>query len=237
MFPFSLFLGLSAGLGLAWSAWQVSRKRAGEVASVGYGMLLCALVGGRAAYVLVNWPYYQLYLGEIPQVWLGGFSGLGALGAAALLTLFYRRPVFNTLLPLLAALAITGVWGIPMRQEAGNEAFLRLCLDTLSVPEEVCVRAAPAVATVLTLAWFVPLNHSIQRKPALFAHAASLGLLAVALTLLLISFLRVDPMPVWHGLRLDTWGAGGIALIAVLRYTLTSFDFLRQAQNASAQAR
>jgi hypothetical protein len=66
--------------------------------------------------------------------------------------------------------------------------------------------------SALSLGW-LERQRGEFRQPGL---AASLGLCAAALILLGLSFVRADPMPVWSGLRMDTWGALAALAAAVM---------------------
>ena len=208
--PFSFLLALSAGLGLAWAAWQAPEQQARAVVHAGLWASASAFLGGRAAYVAVNWEYYQIHPIEIPQVWLGGFSGAGALVGAALFVLF-ARAYADALLPLGTTQAIMGwlmgsaygqslPWGLPFADEFGNFAS-RWPVQLIGV--------------TLTLAVFIPLDYT---RPRLSPQglAASLWLLGQAIIFLMLSFMRADPIPAWYGLRLEAWGAMIVAGIAIL---------------------
>ena len=210
MSSFSFLLALGAGLGLAWAAWQAPEKQAGAVVHAGFWALGGAFLGGRVAYVVVNWAYFQSHLLEIPLVWLGGFSGLGALLGTALFVLIARHSA-DELLPLGTALAVVGwlmgsaygraiPWGPAFADEMGN--------INPRWPVQL-------IGTALTLGIFIPLdlNRQSLTLPGL---AAGLWVLGQSITLFALSFLRADPIPTWHGLRLDAWGAAAVAGIAFL---------------------
>ncbi|HEX9012753.1 MAG TPA: prolipoprotein diacylglyceryl transferase family protein, partial [Anaerolineaceae bacterium] len=142
---FSIFLGFGASFGLACAALQAQpSKRSARLIDAGLITLAAALVGGRAGYVLVNWGHFHAAPLEIPQVWLGGFTGLGAaaggLVGLLLASALTRAPLgalADDLLPLVPPLAVsawlacmqTGVaygaaapgdwWAVPLRDEAG----------------------------------------------------------------------------------------------------------------------
>jgi prolipoprotein diacylglyceryltransferase len=139
---FSLLIGLGATVGLIWVAYVSPENRHRNV-DVGIAALFGALVGGRAAYVVVNWGYYQGHLVEIPEVWKGGISGVGALAGAVLtvtLLSVYIQPaageLADALLPLVTTMTIAAWmgcwfdgcaygapvdawWGLPARDELG----------------------------------------------------------------------------------------------------------------------
>lgn len=221
---FSLLLALAAVLGLAWITFDSSPRLRDASLNAAVLVLLAALIGGRAAYVAPNWPYFQNHLIEIPQVWLGGLAWPGALAGAILGVLVAARvsefPVAvlaDRLMPLLASLAVavwlgcwvTGCaygqeadWGLPAKDEWGIWKS-RLPLQLIG-----------AVLTVASL-WSV--ERFRQRKKNLSSGlTASLGLGLLCLILLGASILRADPYPVYSGLRLETWAAIALLVISIL---------------------
>jgi phosphatidylglycerol:prolipoprotein diacylglycerol transferase len=186
--------------------------------------LFGALLGGRLVYVAVNWPYYQEQALEIPQVWLGGFSGLGALGGALLALRLAawrsRQPwgkAADALLPLLAAVTVVAWlacwsagcaygnpteawWGVPARNEWGVTAFRQ--------PAQLWGACA-----ALVLYWAINRSRKWLTAPG---GATYLALFGLALLGVGLSFLRADPAPIWRGLRLDAWGWLGLAGFAFL---------------------
>ena len=208
-------VGLGVTLGLGWSVAQAGPRYAERILNLGVAVLLAALVGGRAFYVLLNWDYYRLHLRDIRWVWQGGLSGSGALLGGCLgllLAAWYGRvaPAWlaDQFLPLLASLMVTGWlacwlagcaygavsnawWALPSGDEWGVSDF------------RLPVQFSGAVLSALALGW-------LERNRALFHRhglAATLALAASALILFGLSFVRADPMPRWSGLRMDAWGA------------------------------
>ena len=212
---FSLFLALGTVLGLVWVIYQSPPGLGDTYANIGILVLLAALIGARAAYIIPHWTYFQGRLIEIPQVWLGGLAWPGALAGGVLGTLIVawvlEMPLgrlADRLQPLLVAFSVTlwlGCWqsgcaygpesafGLPTRDEWG--------LWKTRLPLQL-------IAAILTLASYWGIEQLRDRKTGLCpGMAASLGVSALSLTLLLASFLRADPYPVYRGLRLETWAA------------------------------
>ena len=76
---------------------------------------------------------------------------------------------------------------------------------------------------VLGLYWLLEqLRHRLP-FPGLAASILGLGLSA---ELFGLSFLRADPIPVWLGLRLEAWGAVGMAAIMII---FLGFGYLNRA--------
>ncbi len=217
-----MLLGLGASFGLACLVLQAkSLPERQRLVDAGLVVLLGALLGGRAGFVAGNWSYFQAHLIETFQVWLGGFSGAGAVAGAllallpaAILADLSPAALADRLLPLLAPLAVSAWlacwqagsaygagaagawWALPARDEWGAISP-RLPVQLL--------------AAVLSLGVFVGVE---WLKPRFTApgQAASLGFAGLALVLLAASPLRVDPVPSWLGWRSDAWAGAGLAL-------------------------
>lgn len=229
MNAFAVLIGLGASLGVACLALQSDRPRERQrLMDAGLIVLLGALLGGRFFFVAANRDYFAAHLIEAAQMWLGGFSGAGALagGLAALLpasALSGSPPakLSDRLLPMLPPLAVSAWlacwqagsaygplagfagsgpawWAFPARDEWGVVAY--------RFPTQL-------LAAVMTLALFAALE---PLKPRLSAsgQAGSAGFLVVALVTFAASFLRADPARSWMGWRLDGWAALGLLLSA-----------------------
>jgi prolipoprotein diacylglyceryltransferase len=238
---FSLLLVMGALTGLSWSAFSVPPKHSLRLVDQGLWVLLAGLVGGRAAFVSLNWGYFQVFPSEIFQVWLGGLSGLGAVfgfvgGICLVAWLYAESPLelADRLLPLGISLAAAGWlaawWGgsaygaqvdawyaVPARAENG--------LWSSRFPTQL-------LGSLFTLALWAVLNRLV-RPGSIPGFKAGLGLLGVGLILFGLSFTRVDPLPLWRGLRLDTWAALGLVGSAFLVLLVTgACIFARRAPKA-----
>ena len=230
MYAFTLILALGATLGLLWVALRAPEKEVLNTLDVGLLTLLGGLLGGRAVFVAVNLVYYQSHLLEIFAVHRGVFSWTGAL-AGGLLVLALIAAInltslgflADTMLPLLATVTISGWlgcwlagcaygprtdywWGFPVMNEWGQTA--------LRWPTQL-------LGAILTLALFLLLDWSHawlevrgrSPRPGTFA---GLGVLLLSLEMFALSYLRVDPSPMWNGFRLEAWAALGFAVLAAL---------------------
>lgn len=221
---FSLLVGLGVTLGLVWSTTQAGPRHAERILNLGVAVLLAALVGSRAFYVMLNWIYYRSHMLDILWVWQGGFSGSGALLGGCLgilLAAWYARVspgwLADQYLPLMASLVVTGWlacwlagcaygavsrawWALPSRDEWGVSDW------------RVPVQFMGAILSAASLGW-------LERQRSLFRHpglAASLALIVSAIIMFGLSYLRADPMPVWYGLRMDAWGALSALAVALV---------------------
>ena len=224
VYTFSLLLGLGATAGLAWATWHQNERRAARLIAASLLSLAGALIGGRAAYVLVNWSYYRVHLAESFQFHLGGLAWPGALVGALIFLAVYasanREPVgvlADSLIPQLMLVSLAAWagcwldgcaygpesfawWSLPARDEWGSLAW--------RFPTQM-------MAALLTLAifWLVDSRRGRWKTPGLAASLALLGLMAVIFA---SSFLRADPGLTWNGLRLDAWIALGFGLLSGL---------------------
>ena len=239
LFPryvFSLILVVGIGLGLFFSlGFPLSNKPIPITQKLDAAALALfgALVGGRAAFVLINWQYYQFHLGEISGFWLGGISWIGALVGALLVIFIWSRvqkPSFtdttDMLLPLFCSTTIsvwfgswfTGSaygrevnawWGIPAVDEWGT------LTDRWPVP---------IIGILSTLAFHIMSSRlSTHRKVAFPGVATCLVLSGFSLTMLLLSIVRDDPVAAVASVRLDIWASIGFLVFSSL---LASYSFL-----------
>jgi len=99
-------LGLLAGLALAYWLWH----RRGQPLTVLLDAATCALIGGilggRGAFVAMNWPYFSQVPKEIFAVWNGGVSFHGALVGGLLAVLLYTLAVSRPFWDLADAAAL-----------------------------------------------------------------------------------------------------------------------------------
>lgn len=224
IYIFSLILGLGATIGLAAVAWQSPAEFARRYVDAGLWSLVGALLGGRAVFVAINWGYFREYPWEGLQVYLGGLSWAGALGGGLLALVLVSAlsdmrigTLVTALLPLLATLAVSAWlscwqagcaygppsnswWGIPSRDEWGN-LVLRWPTQLLGA------------LLALGLFWLLDWR---RRVTGAAEEIAGFTILGFSLQMLALSFLRVDPLPVWYGLRSDTWAALALSLVGAI---------------------
>ncbi len=220
---FSVLLGAGSLAGLLLAGWRAPQKEAIRYIDAAVLALLIALLTSRVVYVAAGWGYYSAHLVEIVQVWQGGLSGPGALAggvlAVVILAVGWKFPaglLADTLFPLVGSLTLAswlGCWmgtcaygppstawfAVPARDEWGVLAS--------RVPVQVI-----GAALTLLITWLIDWSSRRLRAAGL---AASTGLFAIAGVIFVLSYLRADPVPIWHGLRLEAWGALGLMLISI----------------------
>ena len=227
----SILLGMGATLGLLWIGWQSPDKVAVQAVNGGLIALLGSLLLGRVAFIAAHWSYFQKNWGEIPQIHLGGLAWPGALAGGVLAAVIYARhahqPVgrlLDGLIPLAGMLALSAWfacwldgcfygqlenswWALPARNEWGVTA------------RRVPVQLLGALLALGTF-WLIELLQQRLPAPGL---AGLLFLTVLSLQLLVLSFLRADPVPAWQGVHLDSWAAFGLAGVATLTLIIGIF--------------
>lgn len=224
VYTFSLLAAIGSALGLFWAAKEAPEKERLSIFSAGIWALGGAAISGRLTYVAVHWAYFQDHRLEIPQIWLGGISGSGALAGGILATVLVAMlskdnppALLDHLIPLLSVVTVSAWlgcwvngclygpkveawWGVPARDEWG-EIAPRWPLQLVGA------------ALTLLIAWGVD-----QARVRGWLHApglaAALAVGGIALTLAWAAGLRADPVPQWRGFGLDTWAALGLILLS-----------------------
>jgi prolipoprotein diacylglyceryltransferase len=112
----ALVVGILAGV---WAAYREARKRGIDPVAVldgAFWTIPCAVLGGRAGYVFVNWAYFGRHILEAMDLREGGLSWHGALvgallGAAIWYVVRWRR---EASLPKARALLDTAAPGVAL---------------------------------------------------------------------------------------------------------------------------
>jgi len=177
-----------------------------------------SLVGGRLAFIIINWGYFQRNLAEIPQVQLGGTAWFGgivgwffALGLYCAIHKKVLGEVLDGLLSLASCLIVAiwiacwvdGVaygpelnawWALPGRDEWGV------------VSNRMPLQIAGALSTV-ALFWFLDAIKGGQtvKRISLTGRRTVMAMTGIGLQMAAISYLRADPISTWRGVRLDVW--------------------------------
>jgi phosphatidylglycerol:prolipoprotein diacylglycerol transferase len=225
VYVFSLLIAAGAFFGLAWVAWQAPEDEMLRRVDAGLWAMLGGLLGGRGAYVAVNWSYYQehpwesLHISQGGLAWPGALAGgLLALGLYAGLAHMDFGELADSLAPLLLCLAIsawlgcwldgcaygpttTAWWGVPAQDEWGR------------ITHRWPLQAAGALSS-LALFWLLD---NLAARTALRPGAhASMSLLGFSALMIAISRMRVDPGLLWQGYRSDVWAALSFAVLAAM---------------------
>jgi phosphatidylglycerol---prolipoprotein diacylglyceryl transferase len=225
---YAIMLGLGASVG----CWQILRNirpsERGRWSTFLLLVLLGALIGARAWYVLQTALLSAQWL-PFFAIWQGGLGWLGAvLGFVLVTTIFvmaWEAPaaaIFDLLLPLyvlLPVMAWLGCWseGCAYGARLPEDSFFGL--RTLDEAGLVSERFPLQFLAVLLFLAIVSLILYLQHR-SLFvfgqltaAYGASLGFV-----LLLVAFLRADVQPRWQGLPVDVWEAIALLLVSVIAW-------------------
>jgi phosphatidylglycerol:prolipoprotein diacylglycerol transferase len=231
MQPFSLLIGLGALAGLVLAGLRAPQKDRIRYLDAGVLTLLGALVCSRTFSVAMSWGYYQTHQGEIFQVWLGGLSGIGAMVGGLLAVLIiaglWKIPVgvfADVLLPLAGTLTITAWMGCWMNRccygaPSNSWWALPVCDEWGVIADRIPVQLLGAISTLI-LIWV--LDRSAKRLPVQ-GMSATLGLFGLSTIVFVLSYLRVDPTPVWNGLRSEAWGAMGLMIFSSVTVVVLLF--------------
>lgn len=194
--------------------------------------LLGALLGGRAAFVVVEWAYFAQRPSLIWRIGQGGFGYHGALLGGIiglwLWTVVGKRPFAAYLNLLASAFALVNVGGWYAcwlhgcaygRETRYTSQWWR---DWLAgdLPDTFGLFAlryqTQFLGIILGLVALLLILYAIKRGRA---HVAfPLALLTISLGHFLVSLVRDDPMPVFARVRLDTWVSALLATFAVIQY-------------------
>jgi len=224
----SLLLALGTSLGLYASTRRVHDKSIQLYFNVAMGALLGAAVLGRLAYILPNWAYYKAHLIEIPQLWLGGLSGLGALagGMLSLAWISSRVPLelgesADALRPLLTAVTVSAWLGCWVEGVFyGPETQAWWAIPSINEWGQVSDRwpLQPVCALlILIMAWLIDQAKTRGQFSSL-GLAATLEGIGICLVFLWGGALRADPVPKWNGIPLNTWLSTAILIATIITF-------------------
>lgn len=105
-------------------------------------VIVFAIVGARAYYVVFNWDYYSLNIAEIPQIWKGGLAIHGGIIAGLIVTILYAWKYKVNILRLLDIMVLgliigqaIGRWGNFFNGEAYGVMTTLETLQEFHIPE------------------------------------------------------------------------------------------------------
>jgi phosphatidylglycerol:prolipoprotein diacylglycerol transferase len=226
-YPLVFAVGSLGGLLSLLAPWRSLRRRGAEAGAVdtpavvdaGWIALLAGLLGARLAYVAAHASYFVAHPAEAPAFWLGGLSWaggalgawLGLVGAARVLRQDGWALADRLILPAagqagaawLGCLLDGWAYGVPTG--AGWGAIPASGVLETPVPRwpTQWVGVCASLATLVLLIWLAP---RLRRTGLL----ASLGMSLISAICLGLSFVRADPVPMVHGLRLEMLGSAAI---------------------------
>ena len=105
-------------------------------------IIILAIIGARAYYVIFNWSYYSSHLTDVFKIWEGGLAIHGGILLGLLWTIFYTKKykvsTFRILDIVVVGLLIgqaIGRWGNFFNGEAHGSATTLETLHSLFIPE------------------------------------------------------------------------------------------------------
>ena len=218
-------------MGLAWAIMGLKEKQAVWTIDTSLGLLVGSLVASRIVFVGFHWDYYRLHLLEIPQVWAGGLSAVGALAGGLLVWIvygFWKPKSFfasaASFLPLLMLVTVAAWLGSWLEGVAYGPRLNTAPWGLLSQDEWGSLASrfpTQLLGAGLTLGWFWLIGSWQRPQTLLLGWLPVWGFLGVSAIFTGLTFLRADPMVHWQGLRLDTWG--GFILIGCSAIYLSLF--------------
>lgn len=216
-------LGIFVTVGLAaWLLREDPARRNRWIDAILFGAL-CAIVGGRIAYVISHWSYFAEVPGDIWLVWRGGLSYHGALVFGLVgfwLWTRWRGRSFSDYAGILAlALALMSAFGwlacLLDGCAFGKETTIGLLSGDL--PDSFGVYSvryhSQLLGLFLSAGAFVVLLALYKRLQPLLLFWLAVGMLSIGR--LLVTLVRGDEMPVFGSLRLDTIAEGVLVFTAI----------------------
>ncbi|MFN2274117.1 MAG: prolipoprotein diacylglyceryl transferase family protein [Anaerolineales bacterium] len=214
-FPWVFTLGIL--LGMIWLVLQYSASSSGSDDADLLPAAVCALGGGlvlaRMGFAAAYSGYYLEHPWELLWIWQGGLSGSGGLIGAVVGLWFYARFSPLQLPHLVDRLALPGLivslscwigsWldGVAYGQPIHSTVPLFTTADMFGT--RISRWPAVLLGLIPILGAFILLQRTPPRRRAA-GRNGMIGITAIALSILLASLVRADPVPVWLAMRMDT---------------------------------
>jgi prolipoprotein diacylglyceryltransferase len=208
---FSVSVGIGAALGL----FRISRQRSGQWLDAALFVLMGALVGARAAFILVNPALYAGRPLEMLEIWRGGLAAPGAFAggalALALAAALYKAPLLRMadwLYPLMPPVAIgawLGCWLLGAAYGTELPESTWWAVQALDESGAYAARVPVQLVAAVALGVFYWLMETLTPLPRPSGWLFSLAATWLVLVSLAATLLRADPTPIWKEMRMDTW--------------------------------
>lgn len=141
---YSIFILLAITTGSILMGIEAHKKGLSKDAIIDiiFYLVLCAILGARAYYVLFNLNYYLSFPIEIISIWHGGLAIHGGIIACFIFLYWYTKKHNINLLVLLDILAVSlligqaiGRWGNFFNGEAFGREISRIALENMHIPK------------------------------------------------------------------------------------------------------
>lgn len=233
LFAFTVVMGLGILMGIGLTAALAKRGRldASDWFDGILIILLASMVGGRIAFVLTNWTYYQENIDEIGLVWRGGLSYHGALLAGLLALGIWslgRERSFGFYAGLLApAFALVSAFGwlacwfegCAYGRETGIGPLAADLPDSFGVfGLRYQTQLMGLILSILTFVLIIVARRRLRPVTLFF-----LTLLFLSAGRVVVSLFRGDAILMIGPVRLDTLVDGGLillSLVAIILFTI-----------------
>ncbi len=229
---FSLILTTGASIGLVRIALASRPSQRTVWLLAGLLTLAAGLIGARLGYVLLHLNYFSKHILESFAFWRGGLTWEGALGGALLSLLLAKKiwqwSYFSLLDRLSLLLLPVGVAGWLACWQSGAAYGQTLPVDAWWGMQAVDETGLAALRTPLqplgaiSLLVFMGFTELVILQNKTVGWMGSLACLVFSADMLLLSFLRAEPVQRWLGLRPDSWAgilftlAGTAAVLFIL---------------------
>jgi len=228
---FSFLIGFGASIALLRLALQVDAHQRMRWLISGIIVLAAALLGSRLASVLRHSNYYSTRGSEVLNIGAGGLWWPGALAAglltALVIAIISRVSMGSTmdkfsvmLLPLAVSFWLAS-WSAGVAYGERLDSSIWWGIPTLDITGVTANRVPVQPAAVLTLLLLIGGVEWLWKKKTKAGGRAALLLVLLAVHTLVFSFMRVDPIFHWLGLRLDIWGCFIIIFGTLLWFVLS----------------
>jgi len=229
-YTFLIDLGIVASLFWLWRRAPIHNRQPARWLDGGLAATAGALMGGRIAFAIANWAYFQNHLYEIFKLWEGGYAWLGAMAGGVVVLLIYcwirsepLPPILDELAPALFLLSVLGWVGCAAASCAAGQTVPPGTLPfAVNWPDlyGVILPRWPTQLMGFFLSFIGLIIIFAQRNTHLPQGVRfAIALASLALINFLVSAVRGDDMPLVGTWRLDTVAnaiALGLSLIVLV---------------------
>ena len=225
-----LDIGLLCGAMLSYLKARRGGFSVTQAADAILAVALGGLLGGRAVYVTIHWPYYDDYLRRALRIWDGGLAWQGAVVGGVITLSAHcaarRVPLGRMLDALTPGAAVVAVFGwlacLATGCACGVETYpvQRLLWSlSLELPDLYGIREPRVALQLLGAGWSLVVLIAVlvtERGPRCTGLRLPLWLSLYSAGSFALGFLRADEVPLAAGWRVDQLADAALALIAAI---------------------